>query len=205
MTVHDFHKSLAESHAYADAPWWGDVYRRAFPAVRSMVCVRDDGWAQRGGIDRVITLGSGRIIPIDEKVRKEDWPDILLERWSDEARRTPGWVQKPLACEFIAYALVPSQRCYLLPTLTLQAAWRRRGRAWCEQYKPIRAQNNGYVTLSVAVPTDTLLSAVSDAMCIKWDAVNNNTPPSQPQLELLKPRRSRKKQQSLPGQLNFPF
>lgn len=202
MTVHDFHKSLAESHAYADAPWWEDVYRSAFPRVRSMVCVRDDGWAQRGGIDRIITLGCGRIIPVDEKVRKEDWPDILLERWSDEARQLPGWVQKPLACEFIAYALVPSQRCYLLPTLTLQAAWRQHGRGWCEQYKPIRARNNGYVTLSVAVPTDTLLSAVSDAMCITWDPANNHNVPTPP---TAKPRRSRKKEQQQQRQMSLVF
>jgi hypothetical protein len=135
-----------------------------------MVSVRDDGWAQRGGIDRLITLACGRTICVDEKVRKEDWPDILLERWSDEARQIPGWIQKPLACEFIAYALVPSQRCYLLPTLTLQAAWRQCGRTWCDKYKPIRARNNGYVTLSVAVPTDIVLSAVGRAMCVNWSA-----------------------------------
>jgi len=166
---HDFYRSLAESHAQADAPFWGDVYRRAFPEIRSMVCVRDDGWAQRGGIDRMITLSCGRTIPIDEKVRKEDWPDILLERWSDEGRRVPGWIQKPLACEFIAYALIPSRRCFLLPTLSLQAAWRRYGRRWCETYPPIRAQNRGYVTLSVAVPPDVLLPAMNDAMCVTWE------------------------------------
>lgn len=197
MTIHNFQESLAESHAYADAPWWEDVYRSAFPGVRSMVCVRDDGWAQRGGIDRLITLSCGRIIPVDEKIRKEDWQDILLERWSDEARRIAGWVQKPLACEFIAYALVPSHRCYLLPTLTLQRAWRRHGRAWCEQYKPIRAQNNGYVTLSVAIPTDILLSAVSDAMCIKWEAANNNM--------LDRPKPTGRRRKKIPRQLNFTF
>jgi hypothetical protein len=37
-------------------------------------------------------------------VRAADWPDILLEQWSDEERRKPGWVQKPLACDFVAYA-----------------------------------------------------------------------------------------------------
>jgi hypothetical protein len=195
MTIHNFQESLADSHAYADAPWWEDVYRSAFPGVRSMVSVRDDGWAQRGGIDRLITLSCGRIIPVDEKIRKEDWPDILLERWSDEARRIAGWVQKPLACEFIAYALVPSHRCYLLPTLTLQRAWRLYGRAWCEQYKPIRAQNNGYVTLSVAIPTDILLSCVSDAMCIKWEAANNNT--------IKRPRPPRRSQKTTPKQLSL--
>ena len=27
----------------------------------------------------------------------------MLERWSNEQAQTPGWVQKPLACDFIAY------------------------------------------------------------------------------------------------------
>ena len=53
----------------------------------------------------------------DEKVRAEDWPDILLEQWSDEDRRAPGWVQKPLACDYIAYSFAPSGVCYLLPVM----------------------------------------------------------------------------------------
>jgi hypothetical protein len=167
---HDFHQSLRESHAYADAAWWGDVYRQAFQNVESMVSVRDDGWAQRGGIDRIVTLACGRTIEIDEKVRKEDWPDILLERWSDEARKVPGWIQKPLRCEFIAYAMIPSRLCYLLPTLQLQAAWRIHGRRWVQEYKPIRAQNRGYITLSVAVPPDVLFGAMQTAMCFTWES-----------------------------------
>jgi hypothetical protein len=34
---------------------------------------------------------------------------------ADEGRRSAGRVQKPLACDFIAYAFAPSRRCYLLP------------------------------------------------------------------------------------------
>jgi hypothetical protein len=64
--VHNFKQSLARSHAQADAPWWLDVYRRAFPSLASSVCVRNDSWAQRGGIDRVRTLKGGRTITIDE-------------------------------------------------------------------------------------------------------------------------------------------
>jgi hypothetical protein len=192
--IHDFHKSLDESRAYTDAPWWQEVYTQAFPNVRSIVSVRDDGWAQRGGIDRLITLACGRTVTVDEKVRKKDWPDILLERWSDEDRRIPGWVQKPLACEFIAYAMVPSQKCYLLPTLTLQRAWRCHGRDWCEQYNEIRARNNGYVTLSVAVPTGTLFSALDSAMCIQWQS---NPPPLHPKATRSSPRRARVAQPDL--------
>jgi hypothetical protein len=103
-------------------------------------------------------------------VREKDWPDVLLERWSDEAKKIPGWVQKPLACEFIAYAFVPSRVCYLFPTLTLQVAWRKRGREWIGRFPEIRAQNARYVTVSVAVPIEELLSALTSAMRLEWSA-----------------------------------
>jgi hypothetical protein len=117
----------------------------------------------------VITLTSGRMITVDEKVRERDWPDILLELWSNEEQRVPGWIQKPLACEFIAYAFVPSAKCYLLPTLTLQRAWRLHGHDWIATCQEVRAQNKSYVTLSVAVPIDELLAAISDAICVRWE------------------------------------
>lgn len=164
---HRFQDSLALSEAYADAPWWLEMYRRAFPKLASAVPVRQDGWAQRGGIDRVLTLECGRTYTVDEKVRTEDWPDILLERWSDEARRIPGWVQKPLACDFIAYAFAPSGVCYLLPVVPLQRAWRQHGKEWIRRYGTRRTQNVGYVSVSVPVPTDVLISAIADAMIIR--------------------------------------
>ncbi len=168
VAVHDFSKSLAKSHMQADSPWWMDVYRKAFPSLQAAVNVREDGWAQRGGIDRVITLASGRTITVDEKVREKDWPDVLLERWSDEARRVPGWVQKPLACEFIAYAYIPSRLCLLLPTLTLQRAWRLYGLEWSDSYGTVKARNKGYVTASIPVPRDVLMKSLADAMTVTW-------------------------------------
>lgn len=168
MTVHNFKESLARSQACADAPWWRDIYLTAFPSLRSMVSVREDGWAQRGGIDRVLTLAYGRTVTVDEKVREKDWHDIALERWSDEARKKPGWIQKPLACDFIAYAFKPSRVCYLLPTLTLQRAWEIHGKEWIQKYQEVRANNGNYVTVSVAVPIDVLLDALKDAITVSW-------------------------------------
>lgn len=170
MTTHDFHKSLALSRDQEDAPWWRDVYEGAFPTLRGMVSVRDDGWAQRGGIDRVLTLACGRTITVDEKVRAENWPDILLEYWSDRDRKTPGWVAKDLACDFIAYAFIPSRTCYLIPFLSLRQAWRKNRLEWVGQYRRVEAQNRGYTTVSVAVPTAALLAGITDAMRINWPA-----------------------------------
>lgn len=169
LMVHNFAQSLALSHEHADAPWWGIVYRRAF-ANQGLVmqCVRNDGWAQRGGIDRIVTLTNGRVIRIDEKVRAQDWPDILLERWSDREREKPGWIQKPLACDYIAYAFIPSETCYLLPTLQLQQAWRLNRVKWVRAYKPILAANEGYTTESIPVPIEELMTAITNAMRVCW-------------------------------------
>lgn len=175
--LHDFQQSLELSHEYEDAPWWVQVYSKAFPGFNSMMSVRKDGWAQRGGIDRVVQLSSGKSVTIDEKVRSKDWDDIALERWSDRDKRTPGWVQKDLACDFIAYAFVPTQRCFLLPFLTLRKAWQLEGRRWCEMaaeevggFKVIEAKNKGYVTESIAVPTDILMASIRQAMVVSWAA-----------------------------------
>lgn len=93
-----------------------------------------------------MTLASGKTVTIDEKVRAKSYPDIALERWSDVARQTSGWIQKDLACDFIAYAFVPDERCYRI----------------------VDAQNDRYTTQSVAVPIPDLLSAVSQALIVDW-------------------------------------
>jgi hypothetical protein len=168
VKVHDFRDSMEHAAEYVDAPWWMAVYRTAFPDLCAAVSVRADGWAQRGGIDRVLTLVSGKTLTVDEKVREKDWPDIALEYWSDRDRRIPGWVAKDLACDFIAYAFVPSQTCHLLPFQALRRAWRLNHRKWVREYPKVEAQNKGWLTVSVAVPTRVLLSAISDAMTISW-------------------------------------
>jgi hypothetical protein len=168
MAVHGFDERLAWSRAQEDAPWWLSVYRRAFPGIATMMSVRDDGWAQRAGIDRIIVLTTGKIIRVDEKVRSRDYPDFALERWSDEAKRKPGWIQKSLDCDFIAYAFVESGTCYLFPTLLLQRAWREFGRQWVSIYPEVRAQNRGYVTVSTAVPRGVVLDAIRESIVVPF-------------------------------------
>lgn len=174
---HNFADSLAKSHEQEDAAWWSVVYGRAFPNFLTMTSVRQDGWAQRAGIDRVIVLKSGKAVTVDEKVRSRDFGDIALERWSDRDKKKPGWIQKDLACDFIAYAFVPSERCYLFPFLTLRRAWQLEGKNWIELaeeksggFSVVNAQNPGYVTESIAVPVDILLATIRQAMVISWSA-----------------------------------
>jgi len=165
---HSFKESLALSEAQSDNPIWEVVYRKAFHNYGSMCCVRSDGWAQRGGIDRVITLQSGKTLTVDEKVRYQDYGDILLEYWSSEESQTPGWVAKDLSCDFISYAVIPTNKCYLIPFLSLRKAWRDNGKVWVSKYKRIAAKNNGYTTVSVGVPVAVLFDAINKAMTIDF-------------------------------------
>lgn len=163
--VHRFEDSHALAASYGP-DWWIPIYRRAFPTLMSAVAIEQDGWAQRAGIDRLLTLACGRTFTVDEKIRTEDWPDVLLERWSDEARRKPGWVQKPLACDFVAYAYAPAGTCVLLPVPALQRAWRQHGRQWAGLYGVRRAVNAGYTSVSVPVPRGVLMQAIVEAMFV---------------------------------------
>lgn len=176
--MHTFAESLAMSDSYRDAPWWRTVYERAFGPLAGMSVVEDGGaWGQQSGIDRIVTLPSSRTVTVDEKVRTRAWPDFALERWSNKARKIPGWIQKPLACDYIAYAFVETQVCYLLPTLDLQRAWMLHGQNWiaaaeqeADGFRMVHAENRRYVTECVAVPIDTVLSAIRSGFLVSWAA-----------------------------------
>jgi len=182
---HDFATSLAKSHAQEGAEWWPRVYREAFPNLVTLASVRQDGWAQRGGIDRVLTLGSGKTLTVDEKVRYKDYNDVALEYWSvwrNGKGVTPGWVAKDLACDYIAYAWVPTERCLLLPFQELRRAWKKHAREWVDLgqrasagFYVARAENDGYQTHSVCVPERVLLDAIRDCLTVRWGSVSSES------------------------------
>lgn len=174
--VHEFNRSLTKAQSIDNEPWWLDIYAQAFPGFLSLTTITKDGWAQRGGIDRVVTLKSGKCLWIEEKVRDKNYGDIALERWSDRARKTPGWIQKDLACDFICYVVRPIKKGYMLPFLPLRKAWIKHGPDWCKlaekgqcDFKIIIAENDGYNTESVGVPAEVLFSALKGAYNFSWD------------------------------------
>ena len=177
--VHDFDKSLALSHAAEDLPFWKEVYSKAFPTMIAMHNHRQDGDHQRQGIDRSIILENSKQILIDEKVRFKAYNDILLEYWSNEKRQVPGWVCKPLLADYIAYAIAPLGKCYLLPVLQLQEAWRRHGKQWIEDFTdagrkpPICARNKcrgrEWRTISIAVSVKQLFMSIGKVLRIDFE------------------------------------
>jgi hypothetical protein len=168
-TVHDFKQKLAESQAASLEPFWNAVYQRAFPGLVNHMPCPGDVLSQRMGIDRLIMLETGRIIRIDEKKRDRVYPDILLEYLSNDRTGAPGWIEKPLLIDYLAYAFMPSHTVYLFDWLMLRRAWIHYRTEWKAKYYKVRAQNVGYVTESVAVPIKVVRDAVQAATIIKLD------------------------------------
>lgn len=142
-----------------------------------MVNHRQNGEHQRAGIDRSVILENSKQILIDEKVRfrnpitKMVYTDIALEEWSDDARRTPGWAEKPLRADYIAYAIAPLGKCYLLPVIQLQSAWKQNKDKWKATRKPIRAQNSGWVTISWGIEVPVLFAAIGSCLRCSFNPV----------------------------------
>jgi len=182
MKLHNFGESLARSHAAEDLPFWKEIYKRAFPTMIAMINHRQDGEHQRAGIDRQIILASSKQILIDEKVRGRNkktgkvYSDIAVEYWSDFERRTPGWVCKPLRADYIAYAIPPLGKCYLLPVPQLQKAWIEYKKDWIERYPRIEANNkynnHFWKTISVGIPVKVLFKSMGECLRISFEQMD---------------------------------
>lgn len=164
---HNFKQSLEYSESASDEPFWDSVYRKAFPNLVNQMLASGDTISQRMGIDRVIILDNGKVLMIDEKKRAEVYQDILLEYLSVSTTGAPGWIEKDLAIDFLAYAFMPIKRVYLFPWPLLRRAWIHYREDWIKTYRKVTAHNNGYDTLSVAIPIHVLVKAVSNASIIQ--------------------------------------
>lgn len=166
LATHEFEAQLAWSEKQGDEPFWEAVYRKAFPNMVGHMMASGDTKSQRNGVDRLVYLSNDKILRIDEKKRRTVYPDILLEYLSVDKTGAPGWIEKDLTIDYLAYAFMPTKTCYLFDWLMLKRAWQQFGSQWKQEYKNIEAKNVGYSTWSVAVPLDKLRIAVNRATII---------------------------------------
>lgn len=166
VPMHDFQSQLAWSEEMGCEPFWDAVYRKAFPnLVNHMPCPGDVD-SQRQGVDRLLFLSNNLTLRIDEKKRRVDYGDVLLEYVSVSTTGAPGWIEKDLAIDYLAYAVIPKMRCRLYPFQMLRRAWLKYKCDWIAKYRKIVARNAGYETISVAVPANVVNAAVSQASLI---------------------------------------
>ena len=71
-----------------------------------------------------------------------------------------GKLHEAIVICYIAYAIAPLGKCYLLPVIQLQSAWVKNRHEWLSKFRQIRAKNNGYTTVSVGIPVNVLMSAI---------------------------------------------
>lgn len=186
--VHDFEEQKRFAETVRVEAFWQDVYRRAFPDMTGCHLNDRDNGAQRSGVDRLIVLRSTKVLRIDEKVRKETRDDILLEYLSNDRTGAPGWIEKDLTIDYLAYAMLPALRCYLFPWQMLRRAWLFHKERWLDMGRrrvagfscPPPARNRGYSTHSVCVPISTLRETVSTAHVIQLDTGNGPPAPMRP-------------------------
>jgi len=171
-----FDRDLRFSQSPENEPMWEALYRRLFGddligTVR--VDATNNAW-QKAGTDRLVVVGCGHCYTIDEKVRRSDWDDILLE-FASVARKNgdgwevvkPGWaIDSQKGVDFVAYALPKKQRVYVLPFLFLRLAMQKNLDSWRRdsRVKVIEAFNSGYVSLSLAIPLSMLIKAIGEQM-----------------------------------------
>jgi len=152
-----FHTDLEWSLDERDNDMFDSLYRKVFPRVKD-IHFADDIKTQKKGIDKIITFENGNFVTIDEKKRRKDYGDILLEIWSVDYD-VPGWLYTS-HCDYIAYAIMPTLKVYLLPTLLLQAAWKTNCKQWLSEHGTIKAKNKDYITTSIGIPVQVLLKAI---------------------------------------------
>ena len=181
---HDFKKSLAHENEVAVMPFWEEGYReffgKAHGKIDSIIRCENKKW-QKLGVDRIIVLDrSGdvgqpckRHIYVEEKYRKKDYfyvgadgkksiPEIFLETWSDKDRKIPGWMAKPMLCDWLAYAFLPSRKLFLFPYAPLKAAFDGNRDEWKIRYSEKQAENNGYFTTGIPVPGHELWNKITE-------------------------------------------
>lgn len=163
--LNDFHTDLAFSTDERWIPWWHGVYMHAFKDFKDMegiTALKE----QRLGIDRILILSTGKQISVDEKLRRQFYDDILIEVWSSKEHNRPGWIQKGLYCDYLAYGFPGCGKAYVFPFQQLQRCFFANQDRWISQYKEVKAKNFGYTTVSIAIPTSILQKAVIDSMFI---------------------------------------
>lgn len=140
-----------------------DFYYKIFPTLRRIESVKDLE-LQKRGIDKILHLSSGKKILIDEKKRRKDYGDILLEEYSNYEKKKIGWLGREKHTDYIVYIIMDGMTIYLLPFLLLQLAWVHNYRNWLKTYGRKFAQNKYYKTSNIPIPVEVLLTAIENEM-----------------------------------------
>lgn len=161
--IHNFQTDLEYSLEAGENAMFNRFYFRVFPHLQRVEKVIDEN-LQKQGVDKILHFASGKKVLIDEKKRRKDYGDILLEEYSNYDKKIPGWLNSKKHTDYVVYAVMPTEKVYLLPFLILQLVWIKHYHIWKVKYERKFAVNNNYRTSNLAIPTDVLLSTIRKEM-----------------------------------------
>ncbi len=129
--------------------------------------------AQSRGIDVRVKLTNKRTINIDEKLRERTYKDVFLEveHIHDNGTVEPGWMEKDLSIDYLAYAFEPSREVLLYSWPVLRRVWRRNRAAWIAEFNKKPARNKSYNSIGVCVPREVLGKALAACRVVVNEAV----------------------------------
>jgi hypothetical protein len=162
MKFNEFHTDLEYSLNNRENEMFDEFYFRAFPSLARIELV-EDLHLQKRGVDKILHLKNTKQILIDEKKRRKDYGDILLEEYSNWERKVVGWLGRDKHTDYIVYAFMDTKRVVLLPFLLLQRAWLANYHDWSRDYPRKFAKNKGYTTSNIPIPNEVLFSAIKRA------------------------------------------
>lgn len=162
--IANFENDLAYSVNDSDEPYFDAFYKFYFPHLEGHAILNGDCREQRDGVDRKLFFPGGHTIIVQEKRRRSDYGDILLEYESNNVTHTKGWIEKFQTIDYWVYAIMPTKRFFIYPWCALVRVWAKWGTLWKKSYRTFEANNGSYKTLFICVPSNVLHYELRGAM-----------------------------------------
>ncbi len=162
--MNNFNLDLKYSLDQRENELFDNFYYKIFKNIKEIELVKNIE-IQKQGADKIIKFINGKQLLIDEKKRRVDYGDILLEEWSNYEERKIGWVADTnKKTDYIVYAIMPSKKVYLLPYNLLQMVWVKNYKKWKTTYGVLFAKNPNYRTSNIPIPVNILLDSIRNEM-----------------------------------------
>ena len=155
--VHDFHEDFGWSQRRTDDERIEAIWREYFANPPDF----EVDWGPRKrafGADGTVQAW-GKVYTFDDKRRRRDYSDELLEEWSNDRTRRRGWTWNCGKYDYVLHLY--HTRFEIFPGPALQKAFRENLPAWSEQFERKYARNPRYTTVNLQVKTRDLKWALA--------------------------------------------
>ena len=121
-------------------------------------------------------MRDGHKVKVEEKERKKDYGDLLLEDFSNYERRTIGWTRDDRKItDYLAYIIVPSRFAYIFYYPALRRIFIDNLDLWRERYpykfgKTFKGDVLLFTTANIVVPFNELPENWLAKNCWRYNA-----------------------------------